>query len=63
MHHEFPLLEAQQEIHELIAAGAPLTTTLVALIEYAKLMLPDALIYIMRFDPAHTFLSGTAPCL
>ncbi len=33
MHHEFPLLEAQQEIHELIAAGAPLTTTLVALIE------------------------------
>lgn len=33
MHHEFPLLEAQQEIHELTAAGAPLTTTLVALIE------------------------------
>lgn len=57
MHHEFPLLEAQQEIHELTAAGAPLTTTLVALIEWAELMLPDALVSIMRFDPAQNTLS------
>jgi len=57
MYHEFPLLEAQQEIHELTAAGAPLTTTLVALIEWAELMLPDALVSIMRFDPAQNTLS------
>lgn len=57
MNHEFPLLEAQQGIHELAAAGAPLTKTLAAVAEWAELMLPKALVSIMRFDPAKNALS------
>lgn len=57
MNHEFPLLEAQQGIHELTAAGAPLAKTLAAVAEWAELMLPQALVSIMRFDPEKNALS------
>ncbi|WP_404471811.1 EAL domain-containing protein [Vreelandella venusta] len=60
MYHEYPLLEAQQEIHDLAAAGAPLTQTLTAVAEWAERMLPQALVSIMRFDPATNTLSLVA---
>ncbi|MDP3536114.1 MAG: EAL domain-containing protein [Halomonas sp.] len=60
MYHEYPLLEAQQEIHDLAAAGAPLTKTLAAVAEWAERMLPQALVSIMRFDPANNTLSLVA---
>lgn len=57
MNHEFPLLEAQQGIHDLTATGAPLSKTLAAVTEWAELMLPHALVSIMRFDPEQNALS------
>lgn len=47
---EFSLLEMQQNIHELIAQQHPLEETLAAITDWISLMLPEALLSIMRFD-------------
>lgn len=51
MQTEFPLLEAQQNIHELIAQHHPLDETLAAISEWITSMMPGALVSIMRYDP------------
>ena len=48
---EFPVLELQQNIHELIAQQHPLEQTLDAIANWAGSMMPGALVSIMRFDP------------
>ncbi|MBZ9538292.1 EAL domain-containing protein [Modicisalibacter tunisiensis] len=50
-------LEAQQNIHEMIARQAPLTETLAAVADWAGRMLPDALVSIMRYDATSRTLS------
>ncbi|WP_163649446.1 EAL domain-containing protein [Modicisalibacter sp. 'Wilcox'] len=50
-------LEAQQNIHEMIARQAPLTDTLAAVAAWAGLMLPEALVSIMRYDATTRTLS------
>lgn len=54
---EFLLLEAQQEIHELIAQQAPLEKSLDAIAHWIDLQLPGAVVAFMRFDPARCTLS------
>jgi len=51
------LLEAQQDIHELIAQQAPLETTLDAIARWIGIQLPGAIVAFMRFDPARCTLS------
>lgn len=44
------LMEAQQQIHEMIAKRAPLHQTLDAIALWANVMLPDATVAFMRYD-------------
>lgn len=57
MNNALSLLEAQQAIHELIARQRPLPETLSAITDWMSLMMPGALISIMRFDPAQQTLN------
>lgn len=57
MKDEFPLLEAQQGIHELIAKHAPLHQTLDAIAEWITCLLPEAIVAFMRYDPGDSTLS------
>lgn len=57
MNDEFPLLEAQQGIHEKIARRAPLPQTLDAIAHWVGLLLPDAVVAFMRYDPGDCTLS------
>ncbi|WP_290796291.1 PAS domain S-box protein, partial [Halomonas sp.] len=54
---ELKLMETQQEVHELIARQAPLGQTLDAIARWISVMLPDAIVAFMRFDPADQTLS------
>ncbi len=54
---DLTLLEAQQDIHELIAQQAPLEKTLDAIAHWVGLQLPGAVVAFMRFDPARCSLS------
>ncbi|MFO8140369.1 MAG: PAS domain S-box protein, partial [Marinobacter sp.] len=47
--HEFSLLKAQQNIHELIARQHPLEESLTAIAQWIGMMMPGALVSIMRF--------------
>lgn len=53
----FPLLEAQQSIHELIARRAPLLQTLDAIARWMGLLLPEAIVAFMRYDARDCTLS------
>jgi len=55
--HDFSLLEMQQNIHELIAQQHPLEETLAAITDWVSLMMPGALVSIMRCDPDTQTLS------
>ncbi|MCA1772926.1 MAG: EAL domain-containing protein [Halomonas sp.] len=57
MNNEFALLEAQQEIHELIAQQAPLEKTLEAIASWTSIQLPGALAAFMRLDSTCCSLS------
>ncbi|MFN2332219.1 MAG: EAL domain-containing protein [Halomonas sp.] len=57
MTNELALLEAQQAIHDLIARQAPLEDTLAAIAESMDMVLPGALVSIMRFDAKTETLS------
>lgn len=46
---EFSVLEAQQDIHEMIAQQKPLEQTLEAIANWVGKMMPGALVSIMRF--------------
>ena len=49
------LIEAQQEVHDLIAQQRPLQETLEAITTWVGSLLPDALVSIMLYDPeSHT---------
>ena len=54
---EFSVLEAQQNIHELIAQQHPLEQTLDAIADWVGSMMPGALVSIMQFHPASNSLS------
>ena len=54
---DFTLLEVQQNIHEMIAQQQPLRATLVAITDWISLIMPGALVSIMRFDPGTNTLS------
>ncbi|MEQ5821839.1 EAL domain-containing protein [Halomonas sp. SCS19] len=54
---DLTLLEAQQDIHELIAQQAPLETTLDAIARWIGILLPGAIVAFMRFDPARCTLN------
>jgi len=54
---ELTLMETQQEVHELIARQAPLAQTLDAIARWIAVLLPDAIVAFMRFDPASQTLS------
>ncbi|KXS36097.1 MAG: two-component response regulator [Halomonadaceae bacterium T82-2] len=54
---ELRWLDAQQTIHEMIARQAPLADILVAVANWAGLILPGALVSIMRYDAATRTLS------
>jgi|GEM_PF-6509865 len=56
---EFSVLEAQQNIHELIAQQHPLEQTLDAIADWVGSMMPGALVSIMQFHPATNTLSLT----
>ncbi len=51
------LLEAQQDIHQLIAQQAPLDKVLEAIAHWIGLQLPGAIVAFMCFDPARCTLS------
>lgn len=57
MANEAALMEAQQDIHELIAQRADLCATLDAIAQWLKLMMPDATAAFMRFDAGSGTLS------
>ncbi|ERS91791.1 sensor domain-containing phosphodiesterase [Halomonas sp. PBN3] len=57
MQDEFSLLEAQQLIHELIAQRAPLERTLDAIANWLNMVLPDATVAFMRYEPRRCTLS------
>lgn len=57
MNDELKILEAQQNIHELIAQHYPLHETLGAITAWLGLMMPGALLSIMRFNAASNTLS------
>lgn len=57
MNDEFPLLEAQQGIHEQIARRAPLPQTLDDIAHWVGMLLPDAIVAFMRYDPGDCTLS------
>ncbi|MEH6643710.1 EAL domain-containing protein [Vreelandella glaciei] len=61
MTNDLTLLEAQQDIHELIAQQAPLETTLDAIARWIGIQLPGAIVAFMRFDPTRCSLS-LYPC-
>ncbi|OJA03973.1 EAL domain-containing protein [Halomonas sp. QHL1] len=50
MHNERSMMEAQREVHELIAQQAPLGQTLDAIASWIEIMLPDAIVAFMRFN-------------
>ena len=54
---EYSVLEAQQNIHELIAQQHPLEQTLDAIADWVGSMMPGALVSIMQFHPASNSLS------
>ena len=56
-HSEFSLLEMQQNIHELIAQKHPLEEVLPAITDWIEVMMPTALVSIMRFNPETQALS------
>lgn len=57
MDNELVLLEVQQHIHEMIAQQSPLNETLGAVTDWMEMMMPEALVSIMRFDPERNTLS------
>ncbi|EWG99912.1 PAS domain S-box protein [Halomonas sp. BC04] len=61
MSDELILLEAQQDIHELIAQQAPLQNTLDSIADWIGIQLPGALVAFMSFDPSRCTLS-LLPC-
>src|SRR5690554_5524061 len=55
-------LESQQKIHEMIAHQHSLTETLSAITNWIELMMPDALVSVMRYDQtAHTLSLVSGP--
>ncbi|RCV85710.1 EAL domain-containing protein [Vreelandella rituensis] len=50
-------METQQEVHELIAQQAPLGQTLNGIARWIEIMLPDAIVAFMRFNPVQQSLS------
>jgi len=54
---ELALMEAQQEVHDLIAQQRPLEETLEAITAWVGCLLPDALVSIMLYDPERRTLS------
>lgn len=54
---ELRLMEAQQEVHERIAAKAPLGETLDAIAHWIEILLPEAIVAFMHFDPQQQTLS------
>ncbi|MCL7942916.1 EAL domain-containing protein [Marinobacter sp. ATCH36] len=54
---DYLLLEAQQNIHELIAEQKPLEQILEAIADWASHMMPGSLVSIMRFNPQTDTLS------
>ncbi|WP_299310473.1 EAL domain-containing protein [uncultured Halomonas sp.] len=57
MNTELSQMAAQQRIHELIAQHAPLATTLDAIADWLAILLPDATVAFMRYDPRRGTLS------
>ncbi|MEO1855573.1 EAL domain-containing protein [Chromohalobacter sp.] len=57
MLNELKLMEAQQEIHERIAKKAPLGETLDAIAHWIEILLPEAIVAFMHFDPQQQTLS------
>lgn len=57
MLNELALMEAQQEVHERIAQHAPLGETLDAIARWIEVLLPEAIVAFMRFDPKRQTLS------
>lgn len=51
------MIEAQCDVHELIAQQAPLFQTLDAIASWIEIMLPDAIVAFMRFNPDRQSLS------
>ncbi|MBB3332679.1 diguanylate cyclase (GGDEF)-like protein/PAS domain S-box-containing protein [Halomonas campaniensis] len=56
---ELSSMEAQQEVHELIAQQVPLGETLDAIARWIGIILPEAVVAFMRYDPRHCTLSLT----
>jgi len=50
LYNEISLMDAQQEVHELIAQQAPLVRILEAISGWIEIMLPDAIVAFMRFN-------------
>jgi diguanylate cyclase (GGDEF)-like protein/PAS domain S-box-containing protein len=62
MNEEFPILEKQQRIHELIATHAPLGQTLDAVAEWMTMFFPTARVSLMTYDPGSHTLSTLPGC-
>lgn len=58
MNEEFPILERQQRIHELIARHAPLPQTLCAVAEWMEMIFPGGTVSLMSYDPGSRTLSN-----
>ncbi|WP_027961208.1 EAL domain-containing protein [Halomonas halodenitrificans] len=54
---ELALMEAQQEVHELIACQVPLEETLDAIARWIEVLLPSAVVAFMSFDSRRQTLS------
>lgn len=57
MLNELALIEAQQEVHDMIAQQCPLEETLEAITTWVGYLLPDALVSIMLYDSKRSTLS------
>lgn len=57
MLNELRLMEAQQEVHERIAQEAPLGETFDAIAHWIEVLLPEAIVAFMHFDPQQQTLS------
>jgi len=63
MNEEFPILERQQRIHELIAKHAPLQKTLCAIADWMGMTFPEATVSLMSYDPgSHTLSTVPYSC-
>lgn len=57
MYDECLMMETQREVQELIVQQAPLSQTLDAIACWIEIMLPDAIMAFMCFNPTHQSLS------